>query len=381
MLALTLQALSWSACAGWGGAVLAPPAMMRPRAQAVAMQLATIDLEAPTPVGPDPYKMVGDDLDFIKRSIKKLLTSKKGDSAALTSNGVLTMAAREFAARQGKSFRPMLVLLIGRATNPDFTTGNLHSKLAVISEMIHTASLIHADVLEEHETDTSQGTLVHQEVALEVGNKVCILAGDFLLAKAAVELSLLESAPATEIVARGLEAICEGGMQAYGATSGPEALAALSIEEHLESVGASVAELVANSCQCSAILSGHERQSMVARACHLYGHNLAMARELVKEADEMEAALRKCRRSPEKLHTLLSPTVRTPILKAAEAYPEVRQLLLGKVHALAAELIERSAAVEATRQLAASHAQEAADALQVLPNSATRDALAVLCHK
>ena len=67
----------------------------------------------------------------------------------------------------------MLVLLVGRATGPDFVTDARHTKLAVISEMIHTASLIHADVLEEHETDSTQGTLVHQEVALDVGNKVC----------------------------------------------------------------------------------------------------------------------------------------------------------------------------------------------------------------
>jgi geranylgeranyl pyrophosphate synthase len=97
-----------------------------------------------------------DELDFIKRSIKKMLTSKKGDTTAISSNGVLTMAAREFMSRKGKSFRPMLVLLIGRAASSDFMTDTRHSKLAVISEMIHTASLIHADVLEDHETDTSQ---------------------------------------------------------------------------------------------------------------------------------------------------------------------------------------------------------------------------------
>merc|ERR1719313_2461987 len=114
-----------------------------------------------------------------------MLTSKKSETnSALASNSVLTMAAREFMDRKGKSFRPMLVLLIGRATNPDFVTDVRHFKLAVISEMIHTASLIHSDVLEENAdvSDSSQGTLVHQEVALDVGNKVCILAGDFLLA-------------------------------------------------------------------------------------------------------------------------------------------------------------------------------------------------------
>ena len=181
--------------------LLATPPSSR-RATPLALQLsdapivlAPIALEAPP--GPDPYKLVHDDLAHIKASIKKLLKSKSGETSALSSNGVLTMAAREFMDRKGKSFRPMVVLLIGSATHPDFTTGNLHSKLAVISEMIHTASLIHADVLEDHETDTSQGTLVHQEVTLEVGNKVCILAGDFLLAKAAVELSMLENSAVT----------------------------------------------------------------------------------------------------------------------------------------------------------------------------------------
>ena len=132
----------------------------------------SIDIDSPTPPGPDPYRLVQDELEHIKRSIKKTLKGHKGESGALTSNGVLTMAAREFMSRRGKSFRPMLVLLIGRATDPDFSTNARHTKLAVISEMIHTASLIHEDVLEEHEDSSEAGTLVHQEIALDVGNKV-----------------------------------------------------------------------------------------------------------------------------------------------------------------------------------------------------------------
>jgi hypothetical protein len=136
-----------------------------------ASMLETISRDKPAPAGPNPYKLVESDLEHIKTSIKKVLSDNRGGSSAISKNEVLTMAAREFMQRKGKSFRPMVVLLVGRATNPDFTIGNRHYKLAVIAEMIHTASLIHADVLEEDETDTSQGTLVHQEVALDVGNK------------------------------------------------------------------------------------------------------------------------------------------------------------------------------------------------------------------
>ena len=59
----------------------------------------------------------------------------------------------------------MLVLLVGRATNPDFVISKRHFKLAVIAEMIHTASLIHGDVLEENAdpSEEEKGTVVHQE--------------------------------------------------------------------------------------------------------------------------------------------------------------------------------------------------------------------------
>ena len=365
-----------------GGATTAAAPRAAAAAGARMSVVSVVDVKAPP--GPDPYSLVVDDLEFIKQSIKKLLGSKTAadSKTALSSNSVLTMAAREFMDRKGKSFRPMLVLLIGRATDPDFATDTRHCKLAVISEMIHTASLIHNDVLEDHEADTSQGTIVHQEVALDVGNKVCILAGDFLLAKAAVELSLLSSSPVTEIVARGLEAICEGGMQAFGNARTADDLERLTVDEHLAAVDASVAELIGNSCQCSAILSGHERDSIVAKACHLYGSHLGMARELIKEADELEAALRKARRDAAKLRRLLPANVRYPILKAAETYPEVRHIL-GEAPAPpnAVEMLQRSGAVTATRELAAEHAQSAAEAIQVVPASATRDALMVLCHK
>jgi len=356
-------------------------------APAMSMLAATqaISRNAPAPTGPDPYKLVYDDLEAIKGGIKKVLTSRgKSTGSALSSNEVLSMAAREFMERKGKSFRPMLVLLIGRATDPDFVTDQRHMKLAVIAEMIHTASLIHEDVLEEDETDTSQGTLVHQEVALDVGNKVCILAGDFLLAKAAVELSLLETSAVTEIVARGLEMICEGGMMGFNSTSKSGDLSSLSVDEHLGIVSNSIGQLLANVCQCSAILSGHEPDSLTAKACHLFGEQLAMARHLVGEADALEAALRKSRRNPKQAAPLLAKTMTsTPVLIASQKFPEIRSQTLtsSKSAAKFADAIERSGALDQTQARAEEFAQAAADSLAALPSSATRDALVLLCHK
>ena len=80
---------------------------------ALTLVAAPVTRDSPAPPGPDPYKLVRDDIELIKTSIKKMLTANKGEGAALAQNEVLSMAAREFTARQGKSFRPMIVLLVG----------------------------------------------------------------------------------------------------------------------------------------------------------------------------------------------------------------------------------------------------------------------------
>ena len=67
--------------------------------------------------------------------------------------------------------------------------------------------------------------------------------------------------------------------------------------------------------------------------------------------------------------------------RPSSACMQVRELLSGDVPPSVAAMLERGGAVRKTRELAAEHAQSAADALNILPNSATRDALHILCHK
>lgn len=69
----------------------------------MSLQAAPITRLGVVPPGPDPYKLVKDDIELIKSSIKKMLSTNKGTGASLAQNDVLTMAAREFTARQGKS--------------------------------------------------------------------------------------------------------------------------------------------------------------------------------------------------------------------------------------------------------------------------------------
>jgi geranylgeranyl pyrophosphate synthase len=356
------------------------------RAEAsMSLQATPITRLGLVPPGPDPYKLVRDDIELIKSSIKKMLSTNKGTGASLAQNEVLTMAAREFTARQGKSFRPMLVLLVGRATNPDFVISKRHFKLAVIAEMIHTASLIHGDVLEENAdpSEEEKGTVVHQEVALDVGNKVCILAGDFLLSKSAVELALLDDDDVTELIARGLEAICEGGMLASDVDDAM--LEGKGLEAYLAASALNNADLISECCHSASILSGHLVDDLTAQACRNFGKDLATAQQLVGEAEQAELLIKASRTRQVKWPEAVAQHS-APIMYACDHYPELRPVVLDGQRSKACvattvELLERSNAVEHTLAMAAERAQAAAESLELLPTSAARDALVVLCHR
>ncbi|KAB1986247.1 polyprenyl synthetase family protein, partial [Haemophilus parainfluenzae] len=75
----------------------------------------------------------------------------------------------------GKRIRPAIVLLLAKATMPDQEISQKHRRLAEITEMIHTASLVHDDVVDESSVRRGVPT-VHSSF----GNRIAVLAGDFL---------------------------------------------------------------------------------------------------------------------------------------------------------------------------------------------------------
>eukprot|EP01035_Chromulina_nebulosa_P000018 gene18-32_t len=113
-------------------------------------QLYFMSAKGPAPDGPEPFGLVSEELKPLSDYVKELVVSE---------NPVLTMAASHFfEKRQGKRFRPTIVALIGRALAPslsEYVGSNLNKlqlQLGQITEMIHVASLIHDDVLDEADT-------------------------------------------------------------------------------------------------------------------------------------------------------------------------------------------------------------------------------------
>ena len=154
--------------------------------------------KGPAPPGPEPFGLVSKDIQPLSDYVKELVESE---------NPVLTMAASHFFdQRQGKRFRPTIVALMSKAIAP-IGSAVLPTQLQLgqITEMIHVASLIHDDVLDEADTRRG-GKAVHTMYT----NKVAVLAGDYLLARASVLLARLQHLQVVEVMASALDFLVQG---------------------------------------------------------------------------------------------------------------------------------------------------------------------------
>lgn len=112
----------------------------------------------------------------------------------------------------GKKIRPTMVLLVSRAaaassSSPNSSNMVLDSqkRLAEITEMIHTASLFHDDVIDEAETRRGMPSINKL-----YGNKMAVLAGDFLLARASISLARLRDVEVVELLSTVIEHLVKG---------------------------------------------------------------------------------------------------------------------------------------------------------------------------
>jgi hexaprenyl-diphosphate synthase len=151
--------------------------------------------------------------------------------------------------------------------------------LAEITEMIHTASLLHDDVIDQSMIRRSQPS-----ANAEYGNKMAILAGDFLLARASLALARLRNPEVVELLATVISNLVEGEfMQLRNSPRGGSWFELRDREKewnekfdyYMKKTYMKTASLIAKSCEASTILS-HCPKHITEAAFH-YGHNLGLA--------------------------------------------------------------------------------------------------------
>jgi hexaprenyl-diphosphate synthase len=270
------------------------------------------------PIKMDPFQMVAREMKFLTGNIRSLLGS---------GHPTLDTVAKYYTQSEGKYVRPMLVLLMSRATaltphhargqmgigsasadtsftnpsiladkNPDSRpiSGTQHDaaytsedsdilpsqrRLAEITELIHTASLMHDDVI-----DHSVSRRSAPSANIEFGNKMAVLAGDFLLGRASVALARLRDPEVTELLATVIANLVEGEFMQLKNTARDEKNPAWTedtVEYYLQKTYLKSASLISKSCRAAAILGGSTPE--VVEAAYLYGKNLGLAFQLVDD--------------------------------------------------------------------------------------------------
>jgi octaprenyl-diphosphate synthase len=270
----------------------------------------------------------------------------------------------------GKRLRPALLLLTAKSLGG--RVKREHITLATVVEMIHTATLVHDDVLDEAEMRRHLAT-----VNARWDNEASVLLGDFLFTHAFYLASTLDSVLGCRLIGRATNIVCEGELRQKGSRGNFE----LSEDEYLEIVAAKTAALTAVSCRLGALFAGADEATV--EQMDGFGRDLGIAFQI---ADDLLDVLGDERTTGKSLGTDLEkqkPTL--PVIRALElAKGNDRQAILDLVSGddrrpvLLGPYLERYGAVEYTRKRATSFAHHARRRLESLTPGPSRDVLAAM---
>ena len=271
----------------------------------------------------------------------------------------------------GKRIRPALVLLIAKA---HAYNGVAHHELAAVVEFIHTATLLHDDVVDESSMRRGR-----QTANALFGNAASVLVGDFLHSRSFQMMVALDNMRVMQILSDATNVIAEGEVLQLLNMHDPD----LSEESYLEVIRCKTAKLFEAAAELGALIAGASEQDI--EAAGEYGRSLGTAFQLIDDvldyagdADEIGKNVG---------DDLREGKATLPLIYLLEnGTPEQRDMVRACIEqgdeqqfdaVLAA--ITSSGALAYTRNKAEMAAKRAADAIQDLPDSTYKQSLLQLC--
>jgi octaprenyl-diphosphate synthase len=170
----------------------------------------------------------------------------------------------------GKRLRPMLTIAMAKLAG---YSGDGHVKLAAAVEFMHTATLLHDDVVDE--SDMRRGKLAPRMLW---GNEASVLVGDFLLGQAFRMMVEVGNLTALEILSAAATVIAEGEVMQLATAKNT----ATNEDEYLAVIRGKTAELFAAACEVGPALAGRDKAEQA--ACRSFGMNLGIAFQLIDDA-------------------------------------------------------------------------------------------------
>jgi geranylgeranyl pyrophosphate synthase len=268
----------------------------------------------------------------------------------------------------GKRLRPALALLTGHLGTYD-AERLLHMATGV--ELLHAASLVHDDVVDE--SDLRRGA---QTLFTRVGNALAVLVGDYLFAQSATRCVATGDVRVIGLFAQTLASMCQGQIEEASRGNRPEET--LTREQYYQTIWGKTASLFVLACEGSAILAGLSEPQIA--AMRRYGDRLGLAFQVVDDILDFigeEAELGKPVGSDVRQGTITLPVICLRELVSAD---ELRAAFAEDDRSTVIDLVRTSGAVEQAQAEADSLLAEARAALAELPDGAARDALESLTH-
>ena len=220
-----------------------------------------------TPTFDDVVALAKDDMQAVDRLI----------AASLESDVALVSQVSEYIVMSGgKRLRPMIVLLAARAFGYE---GEQHVRAAAIIEFIHTATLLHDDVV-----DSSERRRGKDSANTVFGNQASVLVGDFLYSRAFQMMVDIDSMRVMQILADATNTIAAGEVMQLMNVHDPDTTE----DEYRQVIYRKTARLFEAGAQIAAVLAGRSEKEEAAMVC--YGQEIGTAFQLVDDALDFDAS-------------------------------------------------------------------------------------------
>jgi len=283
--------------------------------------------------------------------------------------GMIPDLAQHLVGAGGKRLRPLLTVATARLCGYE---GTSHHKLAAAVEFIHSATLLHDDVVDESALRRGQ-----KPANLIWGNSASILVGDFLFARAFNLMVETDSMDALGILSNASSVIAEGEVQQLAALRDVN----MSEADYMEVISAKTAALFAAATEVSPVIA--QRSEAERQALRDYGLKLGLAFQLVDDALDyggFESALGKSIGDDFREGKMTLPVIRAVAAADKDETQFWRRVIVDHAQTdvdfeTAVSLLRKAGALDATMDMARQFSSEAREALSVFPESEWRETL------
>lgn len=309
----------------------------------------------------DILKPVEEDLQQLEAKLSESL---------LSGNSHLDEITKYVTKSGGKRLRPALVFLFARALNNGLLSLQ-HFHLAEAVEMVHTASLIHDDVIDDAET--RRGLLT---VGKKWNSKTAVIVGDFILARSLTKL-VSTGGVAVELFANTLNELCVGEIQ-----QGDQKFKIISFDDYIKKSERKTAKLFAAGIECTASITPGAN-NLIIKAVREYSINFGIAFQVMDDILNFTGRQEKVGKPAG--NDLRNGILTAPVLFALQEYEQKNDSTLKKIinnklkdkkdFNLAMSLILKSEGIQKSQKLAEIYIKEAVKSLEIIEDSIYKTAL------